>query len=209
MGGWGSGRSGGRPTAESSYRIDIGRMIRTGQAKPGWRVDGVMGWTCGGEPSGSIGYSAIMDEPGKERLILSYNRGPEGQRESVEQIIPLCYTTPHYGGKRWWMICPYQKCRVGLLYKPPTGDRFASRKAWRISYQIQRVAHRDRPFERLYALQKKLGAGRGLNEGLPRPKGMWGSTYEKHLDRFCELEADCERVMMGVVEALKSRLARG
>ncbi|RVU03811.1 hypothetical protein EOE18_14665 [Novosphingobium umbonatum] len=183
-------------------------MIRTGRAKPGYRVDGLLHWTYGGKPAGSISYAAIMDEPGKERLILSYNRGPEGQRESAEQIIPLCHTTPHYGGKRWWMICPYQKCRVGLLYKPPTGDRFASRKAWGIGYHIQRVSHRDRPFERLQALQKKLGLPQGWDEGFPRPKGMWQRTYEKHLERFCQLEAECGQSMMQVLNAIRGQLGQ-
>jgi hypothetical protein len=35
MGGYGSGRSGGRPTVESAFRLDIDAMIRWGCVRPG------------------------------------------------------------------------------------------------------------------------------------------------------------------------------
>jgi hypothetical protein len=143
-----------------------------------------------------------MGESGKERLELSYTRGEGDKRESVKQTIHLCHTLPHYGGKRWWMICPYQGIRVGKLYKPGHGDRFASRKAWRLAYHIQHVAHRDRPLERLFSLQKKLGGDSGVDAGLRRPKGMWQRTYERHLERYEELDTECALEMMRLVNRL-------
>ncbi|NBC37916.1 hypothetical protein GTZ99_15280 [Novosphingobium sp. FSY-8] len=109
MGGIGSGRHGGRPTAESSLKIDLAWMARRGWVKQGQRWHGTLAWTCGGEPSGSIGYVTILDEPGQERLELSYVRGPDHARENVQQTIRLTATTPRYGGKR-----------------------FASRQSWRL-----------------------------------------------------------------------------
>jgi hypothetical protein len=144
-----------------------------------------------------------MDEPGMERLELSYTRGEGDNRESVKQTIRLCHTLPHYGGKRWWMICPYQGIRVGKLYKPGNGDRFASRKAWRLAYHIQHVAHRDRPFERLFALQAKLGCRQGADEYPLKPKGMWQRTYDRHMLRFEELDAQCGVEMVRMVGMLR------
>jgi hypothetical protein len=195
MGGWNSGRTGGRPTADASLRIDIARMIRTGQAREGSQIHGSLHWSCGGSPSGSIGYQAIMYPPGEERLELSYTRGSGENAEQVRQSVRLCFTRPHYGGKRWWMICPYRNIRVGKLYLPPGGDRFASRQAWRLGYHIQRIARHDRAGERLFRLQRKLGCDDiGLGAFPRRPKGMWHRTYERHLERFWELEeaADAE-----------------
>jgi len=198
MGGFGSGRTGGRPTADMSLRIDIAWMVRTRRAIPGSIVSGILNWSCGDSPAGSISYKANMVDPELSRLDLSYTRGSGSDAESVEQCIWLHYTQPHYGGKRWWMICPYKGIRVGKLYKPGGGDRFASRHAWRLGYQSQRVAQRDRAFEKLFRLQKKLGSDQGWEQPLYRPKGMWQRTYERHLERYWELDEECglEMAMM-------------
>ncbi len=196
MGGWGSGRHGGRPTADASLRIDLAWMLRSGYAKAGQHISGTLQWTCGGEPAGTIGYAAIMDEPGNERLELSYTRGKGDGREDVRQTVRLVHTVPTYGGKRWWMICPFRHIRVGKLYMPPGGDRFASRKAWRLAYQSQRDAARDRPFERLFRLQKKLGCRQGWEEPIRRPKGMHHRTFARHEKRYWELDEICAAEMM-------------
>ena len=207
MGGWGSGRTGGRPTAELSLRIDIAWMIRTRRAVPGSLRSGILSWSYGdGETIASISYKADMTDSFNSELVLSYTRGSSEDKESVEQIVRLVFTKPHYGGKRWWMVCPYRGMRVGKLYKPSGGDRFASRKAWRLGYQSQRVARRDRPFEKLFRLQKKLGAYRGWEAGLPRPKGMWHRTYDKHFDRYLELDEQCAIEMMGVMSRLSGQI---
>jgi hypothetical protein len=176
MGGYNSGRYGGRPTADASLRIDLAWMLRTGRVKEGAVVWGSLSWRRGDQATGSISYTAIMDEPGQERLELSYTRGSGEGREQVRQTVRLCHTLPHYGGKRWWMLCPFRHIRVAKLYLPPGGDRFASRQAWRLGYQIQRVAKRDRASERLFRLQRKLKSHEGVGTFPSRPKGMWQRT---------------------------------
>ena len=206
MGGFGSGRYGGRPTTNMSKTIDLVWMMRTERAVPGQWISGSLSWTYGGEPAGWIRYSANMEDPHNSILRLSYSRGSGDDREDVQQEIRLVFTEPHFGGRRWWMICPYQRIRVGKLYLPNGGDRFASRKAWRLGYNSQRVAHRDRPFQKLFRLQRKLGCRAGWEEPLIRPKGMHHRTFERHLDRYEELDAECAVTMMGVIGLLKARL---
>ncbi|WP_156906190.1 hypothetical protein [Novosphingobium acidiphilum] len=106
----------------------------------------------------------------------------------MEQTIPLCYTVPRYGGKRWWIICPYLHCRVGNLYLPIGGDRFACRKAWGLGYQSQRIAPSERPLEALFRLQRKLNCPLGLAHWPTRPKGMWQRTFNLHMARYLELD---------------------
>jgi hypothetical protein len=206
MGGFGSGRSGGRPTANMSKKVDLAWMIRTGRAKPGQWISGGLSWTCGGEHAGSISYSANMEDPYASDLTLSFWRGSGEDREHVEQRIRLVFTEPNYGGRRWWMVCPYKHSRVGKLYLPNGGDRFASRQAWRLAYHSQRVAHRDRPFEKLFRLQRKLGCEQGWDSWIRRPKGMWNRTFERHLERFEELDAQCGAEMAMLVMRLGGRL---
>jgi len=189
-----------------ALRIDLAWMLRTGRAREGMLIRGTLHWKCGGEPAGSISYAAHMDDPNRERLELSYVRGEGEAREHVRQAVHLCHTLPHYGGKRWWMICPYRSIRAGKLYKPAGGDRFASRQAWRLGYNSQRQAHRDRPFEKLFRLQKKLGCDTGWEAGLFRPKGMWHRTFERHLDEYWRLDEQCSVEMMGLVDRLSGRL---
>lgn len=203
MGGYGSGRSGGRPTADASLRIDIALMLRTRKAIEGALCHGTLHWTCRGEPSGSISYVAAMHEPENERPQLSYSNTRQGQKEEKVQTVRLSYTVPNFGGKRWWMHCPITGQRVGKLYLPNGGDVFASRTAWRLGYHSQRVTKRDQPFERLFRLQEKLGCRTGFEQPIFRPKGMWRRTWQRHLDEHERLDAICSREFA----ALMSRLA--
>ena len=203
MGGYGSGRSGGRPIAEHCLRIDLAWMLRNGYARDGEFRSGTLHWTCRGAPSGSISYSADFSQPGSERLKLCYTRGSGEDAEEVRQIVNLCHTVPHFGGKRWWMNCPLRGIRVGKLYNPPGGDRFASREAWRLGYQSQRDAPRDKAFERLFKLQEKLGCEQGWESYPLRPKGMWKRTYAKHMQRYREIYAECNIEMRAVLGRLE------
>lgn len=209
MGGYGSGQHGGRPIAEHCLRIDLAWMMRRGMACEGRDYGGALNWTYGGSPSGSISYWAKMAEPGSERLELSYTRGRGEDAERVRQMVALTATSPNYGGKRWWMVCPYRGGRVGKLYLPPGGDRFASRKAWRIGYQSQRNTPRDTAFERLFRLQRKLGCEPGWGSYPTRPKGMWQRTYERYMDEFWRLDELCAVEMVALVGLLDKHRGEG
>ena len=199
MGGFGSGRYGGRPTADMSKKVDLAWMIRTGKAIPGQWISGGLSWSCGGQHAGSVSYVANMEDPEDSYLQLSFWQGSGDAREYVDQKVRLAFTEPNYGGRRWWMVCPYSGRLAGKLYLPNGGDRFASRKAWRLAYQSQRVAHRDRPFEKLFRLQRKLGCEQGWDSWIRRPKGMWHRTFERHLAEFERLDAHCGAEMAMLV----------
>jgi hypothetical protein len=183
-------------------------MIRTERVMPGQHIRSSLYWTRGGEPSGSISYEAIMSEPGNERLILTYTRGSGADKESVRQEVLLESTQPHYGGKRWWMVCPYRGGRCAKLFLPSNGDRFASRKAWRLQYTSQRAAWHDKPFERLNRLQRKLGCREGYDEWLYRPKGMWHRTFARHEAKFEEIHSQCDYIWAGMISRLDGIRAR-
>lgn len=204
MGGYGSGRQYGRPTADASLRIELDWMLRTGKAREGAHFRGSLSWNRAGHEAGSIGYVAAMDEPGRERLELSYTNTRQREAKKERQIVHLTHTVPNYGGKRWWMICPISGRRVGKLYLPPGGDVFASRQAWRLGYQCQREAPRDKPFERLFRLQKKLGCEQGWGNFPRKPKGMWWRTYWRHIEQYDRIDRECGIEMAGVLDRLKT-----
>ncbi|TPG04543.1 hypothetical protein EAH84_15400 [Sphingomonas oligophenolica] len=133
-------------------------MFRRGWIKDHHGSGGTLTWSRGSEQCGSIGYTYMLLDDHDPTLTLNFTRTPNGREpETIKQVIQLAATKPEYGGRRWWMICPANGMRVATLHLPPGGDRFASRKAWRLGYHSQRIAGRDRPFEALFKLQKKLG----------------------------------------------------
>lgn len=203
MGGLGSGNHGGRPVAEHGLKVDLAWMLRTGRAQSGCLMTGSLWWSRGGDHAGSIGYEADLRDPDNAWLLLKYKRGDE--QESVRQQVRLTYTRPNFGGRRWWMICPYRHIRIGKLYLPNGGDRFASRKAWRLAHASQRSARRDRPFDRLQRLQRKLGMNGTYEDWPRRPKGMWHRTYQRHLDRYEQLQDECDYEMALVIGRFMGR----
>ena len=50
-------------------------------------------------------------------------------------------TTPNYGGRRWWFICPLSRDdggpprRVAKLYLPPGEKYFGSREGYELTYE--------------------------------------------------------------------------
>jgi hypothetical protein len=124
----------------------------------------------------SIGYEADARDPGGAFLRLHYTFTESGERHDTR--MPLVRTSPHYGGVRFWVLCPVTRRRVAKLYLPPGGDIFASRQAYGLSYGSQSEGPVDRAVRRKWKLANKIGG-----EDWPeRPKGMHWAT----LDRLCE-----------------------
>ena len=204
MGGFGSGRDGGRPTVEDGLTIDIALMLRRGWVRVGVIGTGSQNWSCRGELIASVSHRFDMSDPDQAEMTLFYTRTPRnGPPEKVEQCLRLTYTRPHYGGRRWWIICPYSGRRVLKLHLPPGGDRFASRQAWRLAYQSQRSARSFRPFDKLFRLQRKLSSSEGWGSWPRRPKGMWRRTFERHLERYWQLDEHCTAEMDSFATHLK------
>lgn len=74
-----------------------------------------------GETTSSIGYEVRTQETsGWIRLQYTFKSGPNEGRK-IDYKIPLVTTRPHFGGLRWWFVCPGQHCggrRVGKIYLP-------------------------------------------------------------------------------------------
>jgi hypothetical protein len=75
--------------------------------------------------------------------------------------VSLCSTVPHYGGRRWWFICPVKKIRIAKLYLPPGATRFASRQAYSLTY---RSCQRPFRLERVRRRTERLARQMSQNE---------------------------------------------
>jgi hypothetical protein len=109
MGGYGSGRSGGRPTVESSLTLDLRRLFKTGWLKVDARILGLLQWTLvsTGEETASIGFeSDLGQETGYVQLRWTSTNQRSGEKRQRENRITLTTSPQPLGGRHWFFVCP-------------------------------------------------------------------------------------------------------
>lgn len=168
MGGHGSTRWRWHPkreVVENCFTLDITRLVKT--IIPPYALEyrsdlaGTILWTnsSSGQQTASIGYKLRWTQT-LPRLIFHYTAKPAfastDKATSLEYSVELDQTFPHYGGVRWWFICPLvvngQPCqrRVSKLYLPPNAQYFGCRHCYDLTYSSAQTAHvLDRRTDRL------------------------------------------------------------
>jgi len=191
MGGYGSGRRGGRTKIESCWSLDVNRLNRDGCLLPGY--EGNRSWRQDGVRVASLGLRCNDD-----RLVLSYQlQPPKGASETIEYAVSLTWSPCRHGGRRPYFLCPGsppdQPCgrRVANLYL--RRRYFLCRHCETLCYASQSEARHDRLLRRRNKLMDSLSPKGGpFDLEPPRPKGMWHSTYEARLQEMRRLEAEAE-----------------
>lgn len=176
MGGFGSGRQGGKRCTTDMLALDVRSINRAGRLTPGswftWQ------WTCNGEKTASIQIRVETDS-----VVLDYrnrsNHQSGGEWEPMRYAVALDWTPCGFGGKRVWWRCPAVGCgrRVAVLHG---GRVFACRQCNRLAYRSQREADDDRATRRADKLRNRLGWEPGILNGNGwKPKGMHWRTFER------------------------------
>lgn len=193
MGGLGSGRSEDTAKLNSGLRLSIKRFLNDGiiPFKGGHRAGGWT-WNFSYGGSASVGYEINTHDRNYMWLRLNYTHTPYyGEPERMDYKIRLVTTQPHYGGERFWFLCPITYRRCAVLYSPSGSKWFASRHAFRrLKYRSQSASPCDRAYSKIRKLENKL-----VDDGkcFIKPKGMHQKTYEKiweQLDRAEEAYDD-------------------
>jgi hypothetical protein len=205
MGGYGSGRTGGRPTAEAcdSYVFNASWFNR-GRLKSGSHGIAPLRYSDGFE------VSIVIDTRDQHYgfLTLSHARR-NGDGSDVRYQVQLVQTLPNYGGVRWWFVCPRSGRRVAKLYLPLGGAYFWSRKAYGLGYRSQRESPLDRAHLAGQKLSKKLGNWEFWPDGPPcKPRWMRWRTYERLVARWEEIEARLDAAWLPRAARLLERLDR-
>jgi hypothetical protein len=107
-----------------------------------------MSWSRGGEKTGSIGFSVSTLE-GDEHIRFQYSQTDRHTNEKTELDYKtrLTSTPCHFGGLRWWFICPLvvsgRACnrRVGVLYLA-CGKYFGCRHCHNLTYESSKESHK-------------------------------------------------------------------
>ena len=206
MGGYGSGRTGGRVTTESGLTLSLSKLMRDRLFRPGCAWGGSIVWTytSTGERLGSISYEAHLgEESGRVRLHYTTTRW-NGDKHSSDYWIQLETTPQPFGGRRWWFICPRTGRRAAKLYLPNGAFTFASRQAYQLAYVCQREPAHERASRRAFKLRGKLGGTGGLESYIPKPKWMREATYERKLEEIFA----AEEVVYAHIKILDRKLDR-
>lgn len=181
MGGFGSGRTGGKPCTDWLARLDVRKMQRDGCLIPGARFP--LEWRTGGEVAASI-YVTV----GRGRIWLDYRQRQDGDDGQAMSYFVLIDRTPcHYGGERVWLRCPAAGCgrRCAVLYG---GAVFACRRCYGLAYRCQRETPDDRATRQAEKIRWRLGWEAGILSGEGRkPKGMHWRTFDRLVAEHDEL----------------------
>lgn len=147
MGGYGSTRwqlHSKKYTTDDCRSISIFELKRDKLLEPGLFRSGSWVWRnrLTGEKVSSIGYEInLKGESLYLRLHYSHSSGWTGEKVDVDYQVPLKTTVCHFGGYRYWFICPisvngrYCGRRIGKLYLAPGSRYFACRHCQDLTYR--------------------------------------------------------------------------
>ena len=134
-----------------------------------------------------------------------------GHRYSVE-VEPV---PQHFGGVRWWLLCPRCGARRGALYH--NKGEWGCRTCLRLSYPSQRDGHLGR-YWRLIEIQKAVWLRLGgteesfdeptVTDWPPRPLGMHHVTRARLQAEYARLHAATEAAGSVGLDAFRGQLRK-
>lgn len=137
-----------RATTESSLALDVRRLSRdhsrfmqASQSVHTWRDPDTQ------EPVASVAVRITTTLGCAPKMVLGYTTDRGDDASAVASVVDLDKTRPHFGGVRYWFICPSCKRRVAKLYVPFRHDRFLCRRCHGLTYQSSQDSHR---FDKLF-----------------------------------------------------------
>jgi hypothetical protein len=153
---------------------------------------------------GSIGAHVTLFGDNKNiRFVYSQTDSETDQKKNFDYVVQLEQTKCHFGGSRFWFICPLNKngkyCgrRVGVLYKD--GNYFGCRHCYNLTYSsrneskggrysyIKKVLETERKIELLETKSKRLTYAGKLTKKQIKIKKL-NKKYVSSLDNFISIE---------------------
>lgn len=115
------------------------------------------------------------------------HRGIDGM--VIEHSVLLEPIRQHFGGQRWFFLCPRTGARARKLYRYPGMLEFSSRLGLQaqVSYRSQRDSGAKRVMRQIWDLRAKVGDTHCLLGTLDQPQGMSGAEYIRYAIRYLEL----------------------
>ena len=180
-------------TTESALQLGIDTLVRRGVVRLGMHADGVMKFR---KLAVEFEFKAV--DPKNNWLRLRYviaDRWTD-ERHEIDDKIYLTTTRPHFGGLRWWFLCPNTNRRLRKLYLPPGRHRFRSRHAYRLINTSQQESFHDRAARRARKIRRKLGGNPMAIRYPKKPPRMPQIKYDQLIDKL----AAAERIVNGAAD---------
>ncbi len=184
MGGYGSGRRSNRATAEECIRINLADLKRLGMVRRDCMSRRDRKWTCDGQTVAML--TLVSDVHCREHQPCLRITGIARGRE-INCTIALVGSPMHFGGERWYAICPITGRRCTVLALPPGTTQFASVKGWKVPYESQRECQVHRAYR---AIDKATLRLKSLSKyaRMPTRERLWSKVSEKQ--RLVDRELD-------------------
>ena len=123
-----------KATVEEATRLDM-KMLSHDVDLESWG-EVTSSWTSSLGKSSSIGITVQPPNQLRFRYVVTKR---DGQKTDYDYFVHLDTTPCHFGGKRWWFICPNTTCgrRCRILYLAPGSPYFACRICHNLTYRSQ------------------------------------------------------------------------
>lgn len=205
MGGYGSGRYGGRPTSEAcaSFVLTTTLFARPG-LRAGVKATFALTFSTSDE---RLPLTITLDTTGTTYRFLELSHAGRDRSASPQHYQVQLETSPQpFGGVRWWFLCPRTGRRCTRLYLPLGGHRFWSRQAWGLGYACQRETAQCRAQRQAIKTYRALSGEGNWRDGAPeKPKGMRWRTYDRLAARLDQYNAAFDAGWMVSVSRLLAR----
>lgn len=133
-----------RQEADSLKQVSISFLKEHGYLDSSW-MSGEIAWSRNGEKTGSVNIqSSIGVDEQYIKLIYARTDRDTGEKNDFNYKVSLATTPCHFGGKRYWFVCPcsvngvYCGRGVGVLYLG--GDYFACRYCYNLTYNSRNLS---------------------------------------------------------------------
>lgn len=155
MGGFGSGRRSYRATTDECIRIRLPDLKRLGMIKRHCLHRRERVWYLGGKVVAQLTLVSDVDcrEPYPCLKITGQARG-----ERINCLVLLDNQPMHFGGERWYALCPSTGKRCTTLVLPPGKTHFASVGGWGVAYGSQRECEVQRAYRAIEKASSRLKA---------------------------------------------------
>lgn len=175
MGDFGSGRRSNRWASDDCVQLRLSTLRRDRALQRGVMARREHRWHCGDGLVARL--TIITDADCLEPSPCLRIEGTAFGRQ-INQYISLESQPLHFGGERWYALCPLTGRRCTTLVLPPDKQFFASTFGWRIPYSSQRegrVERSQRAIDKLEARNRR----RSKYTRKPTRERLW-SKLEYH-----------------------------
>ena len=178
-----------QPTVAGALRLDLANIMRRRAAVPGSVVRSTVAW--GDTMTATL--AADLTEGDRGILQIRYTTPdiPNRPGKAMDRSIALTTREQHFGGRRWWFVCPRSGRLARVLVLPYGADGFGSQASYGLKYACQCQGRTDRAIARARKARARMGLtdpDLGNRGPARKPHRMRWSTFHRLTNEAREAE---------------------